>query len=428
MTRSRPSVAVAEPAAAPATAGTSQRPALVVRVRRVPGVPVVSVRVVLPGGGRLETVPGQAWVAGRMLAEGTRRRDWRRIAEDLEDRGMILATGGTFEAVGLSLDALAGDWERALAWAAELALEPSFPEDRCAWVRRQTAAELESLGDQPEVRTAWTFNEQLYTPHPRSRRLQGDAASLAALTAADCAALHAGSVGRGAVVTVAGEVDEEAVAARVEGLFGGVGAGGGAAPEPPAPAGGEARRRVELRGADQAQLYLGHLTVPRAHPDLAALELLAVILGAGSGLTGRIPTRIREQEGLAYAASAQTVAGAGLDAGRLVAYLATSTATVEQAERGVVEELRRLLADGVGEEELAEARGYLLGREPFRRETARQWADLLAEAAFYGLPVDDPEWRRQALEAPDRAAVEAAARRHLRPDALKVTIGLPRGS
>ena len=41
------------------------------RVRRVEGAPVVAVRLWLWGGSGVEDVPGQAWVTGRMLAEGT---------------------------------------------------------------------------------------------------------------------------------------------------------------------------------------------------------------------------------------------------------------------------------------------------------------------------------------------------------------------
>jgi zinc protease len=156
--------------------------------------------------------------------------------------------------------------------------------------------------------------------------------------------------------------------------------------------------------------------------------VLAVILGSGAGLTGRIPARIREREGLAYTAYAQTVAGSGLDSGRLLAYVGTSPATVEKAEKGVIEEIARVVEDGVEESEVAEARAYLLGREPFRRETARQWAEILIEAEEYGLPVDDFEHRKAELEAVDRAAVEAAARRHLHPEQLRVTVGMPESS
>jgi zinc protease len=396
-----------------------------VRVRRVEGAPVVAVRLTLQAGAREEILPGQSLVTGRMLAEGTRSRDWLRIAEDAENKGMSLESTGNFESIGVSVDALAQDWELALEWAAEILLEPVFPADRCAWTAKQAAAELESLADQPDVKTAWGFLEQLYSPHPRCRPVHGSVESLLALNSADCAAFHRRAQAHGILASVTGVVDEDAVRDRLTKLVGGPPSDVERFPEPPAPIGLGPRYNISLEASDQAHLYIGHLTVDRRHPDYAALELLAVILGSGAGLTGRIPARIREREGLAYTTYAQTASGSGIDAGRLVMYVGTSPATVEQAERGVVEEITRLVADGIEDAELEEARAYLLGREPFRRETARQWADLLIEAEEYGLPLDDFEHRKAELEALDRPTVEAAARRHVHPEALRVTVGMP---
>ena len=398
---------------------------LIMKVRRVEGAPVVAIRLWVRGGARAEAIPGQALVTGRMLTEGTRSRDWKRIADDAESKGMILSSYSTFECHGVSVDALARDWEQALDWAVELLLDPSFPEDRCSWVAKQAAAELESLTDQPDVKTAWGFLEQLYTPHPRARPLHGSVESLLGLGPADCVLFHAAALTGGVKVAVAGVIDEEPVRRRLESLLGNPPRRGEPLPEPQAPAGTGERCLVETDAEDQAHLFVGHLTVPRHHPDYTALEVVAVTLGSGAGLTGRIPTRIREQEGLAYSAHAQTVAGSGEDAGRLVAYVGTSPATVAKAEAGVIEEIERLVQDGIEPAELEEARAYLLGREPFRRETARQWADLLTEAVQYDLPLDDPDLREQELKALDLKEVEAAAKRHIRPGELRVTVGLP---
>lgn len=419
-------VAPAPSAAAEATPYDFERPGLALRVRRVPGLPLVSVRAMLAGGARRERVPGQAYLTGRMLSEGTRRRSWDRLALDTEARGMLMSASAGFEVLGAALDALSDDWAAALEWTAELLFEPSFDEERCTWVRRQIAAELDSAGDQPEVRAGWAFMEQLYAPHPRGRRLQGSQDTLLTLAPGDCAAFHRESMGRRRIVTVTGDIDEAAVRRLAEHLF----APEEGLPQPaaealPAPAAAEARRELRLPGSHQAHLYMGHLTVDRRHPDFPALELAGVILGAGSGFTGRIPNRIREREGLAYHSFVQAVTGAGMDRGRLVAYVGTSPATADQAERAVREELSRLLEEGVTEEELTDARSFLLGREPFYRETARQWADLLANAEFYGLPLESLEQRRMDIEAVDRERLLEAARRHLKPDELRVTLGLP---
>jgi zinc protease len=399
-----------------------------IAVRRVGGMPVCALRVLLRGGARLQGVPGEAWVCGRMLGEGTARRDWREIAEQVDDRGMSLQTFGAGDVHGLAVDCLADDWELALELAAELVFEPAFPRDRFEWVVEQTLSELESLGDEPEVLAGWAHQEQVYSPHPFAHPLQGTPEGLRRLGVEDCRRLHAASLRRGAVVAIAGDLPEDAARSRVEQVFETL-----AAPaEPlavPLAARGLARHiEVAVPGEGQAHLYAGCLTVPRDHGDMPALEVLGVVLGAGEGLHGRLPARIRESEGLAYAVAVQTAAGAGLDPGRFVFYAGVPEDAAPRVERALREELERVRQDGITQAELDEARGYLLGVDPFRRETARQWADLLAEGRFYGLPYESEAWVKRRWSDLDRASVEDTARRWLADGALLVTVGKPAGS
>jgi zinc protease len=398
------------------------------RVRRVEGPPVVALRLWLWGGSRVEEVPGLAWVTGRMLSEGTRSRDWRAIAEACESLGMVLSSYGGLEAHGVGLDCLKRDWRTALDWLAELVFEPSFPLDRCVWQRRQGSAELDSLRDEPDSKAAWAFSKHLYGAHAAGRPLPGSAAGLARVDPALCAAFHRSALERGGVLTIAGDVDEDEVTAAASDRFDGVAGSDVTGPAVAPPNGlGARRRRIKTTSRDQAHLFLGHLTVPRNHSDVPALEVASVVLGSGAGLTGRIPGRIREREGLAYSAFASAVAGASLDPGRLLMHVGTSVETVAKAESAAREELARFIEGGLTAAEFEDARTYLLRREPFRRETPQQWADLLAQSTLYGLPYDDPEWVKNGYRSLDQATVDAAIRRHLDPDRLKVTIGVPRG-
>ncbi len=399
-----------------------------VRIRRVEGPPVVSIRVWIPGGSRVERTPGEALMSGRLLGEGTHRRDWRRIHQEAEDRGWSVTASAGYEAQGISLDGLADGWETALGWAAELISEPEFPRARLDWLREQSRTELLSLADQPDAIAEWGFRRQLYGGHPRGRPLQGALGTLDRLQVEACREFHRRCLGQGAIVAVAGAVDEQAVRDRVEELF-------AAHPERPRttePDNGEDRaghgdrRDVRLPpGSGQAHLHLGGVTVTRAAEEIPALAVLSVVLGAGGGLAGRIPARVRESEGLAYACDVSATRGAGLDPGFSQIHVATAVERVEDAERAVKEELDRLVESGIEQAELKEARSYLLGREPFRRETARQWSAILAEAELLGLPLDRPEIGRERLRRVERSEVEAAARRFLAPATLKKTVASP---
>ena len=401
-------------------------PISAIRFRPLSGSPAFSIQVRLPGGSRTEQIPSQAWVTGRMLAEGTSRRDWEQIADQAEGLGMSVSAFGGLETIGVAIDALARDWERALEWAGELILDSGFPTDRFDWTVQQTSAELRSMADQPEILTGWEFLHQLYHPHPRSRPVQGTLDGLISLTREDCVEFWRQALGNGPIVTLAGGLgDEDRVRARVESIFGSK-TRGRVRQKVVSPRGlDEVVRRVSIQGADQAHFYAGHLTASRGDPDLPALQILSVILGSGSGLSGRFPQRLREREGLAYATSASAVAGAGLDPGRFVVYLGVASEKTALVESCVREETERLVSEGVSESEVDEAKSYLIGRDPFRRETARQWSELLAESELYGEPVDRSDWCRNRWLAVEREAVDSAIRRHLRPGDVRVTIGTP---
>ena len=395
---------------------------------RLEGSGTFALRVWHPFGGWAEAVPGQACLAGRALSEGTLRRDWLRLAIDLEDQGMSLSTFGSLELFGLSLNGLAEDWRIGIEWAAEVLMEPSFDPERVEWLRLQTVAELDSLTDQPDVVTGWQFLKQLYGEHPAGRPTQGTRESLEELTAEHCRSFHQLAMATLPIISLVGDLDPEEVAVEIAKKFG----ASNSPMELPdmvlPPRLAPSRSEVETSASDQVHLYMGHPTVARNHEDLAALEVLAIVMGAGSGLHGRIPQAIREEQGLAYSAQANPVSGASAMPGRLTIYLGTAPENLERAEQSVRTEVSRIVNEGVTADEMESARSYLLGREPFRQETARQWGDLLAQSSYFGMPWNDAAWRRQRLAAVTLEEIGAAARSHLHPDQMSVTAGVPSAS
>lgn len=400
---------------------------------RVPGAGVVAARAWLRGGARIEPLPGLSLLCGRMLVEGTARRTWREIAEQAEARGVSLGAFATAEVHGITVDALADDAGLALMWLAELVLEPGFDRARFELLRDQTLGELRSLADRPEVITGWAFRDQLYHPHPLASPSQGTPESLDRLTPDDCLRFHGDALARGGVVAVAGDIDEQAVLADLERFFEGfagaavepAAAAAAAESEPPAPR-GRSRRRVEVAtgSREQAHVYAGHFTVDRRHPDLPELRALGILLGS-DGLAGLIPNRIREQEGLAYATHVDLLAGAGTDPGALSVYLGTHADHVERGLELVRDSLVQVLERPPDAAALEACKTGMFGREPFLTETAGLWAGLLVDALLFDLPSYRRSWRLERIERLSPDGVFQAARRHLDPERMRVTVGLP---
>ena len=416
-------------------------------VLRVPATDVVAVRAWLRGGARAGASPGLALLTGRMLVEGSANRTWREIAEQAEARGVVIDGSAAADVHGLTLGALASDADLALDWLAELLLAPSFDRRRFELLRDQALGDLLSLADRPEVVAGWAFRDQLYHPHPLAAPSQGTPESLAGLSPRDCRRFHEQSLARGVVVAVAGAIDEQETLARLERLFGAApGTGEGEAParpeRPSAPAGdpgagqaascapppacGRDERRIEVVTAarEQAHVYAGHFTVNRTHADLPELRALGILLGS-DGLAGLIPNRIREREGLAYATGVDLLAGAGVDPGALSIYLGTHPDRVERGLELVRDSLRLVLEEPPGARVLEECKTGMFGREPFATETAGRWAALLVDSLLFDLPSYRRSWRLERIERLTPRGVFEAARRHVDPDLLRVTVGLP---
>ena len=69
----------------------------------------------------------------------------------------------------------------------------------------------------------------------------------------------------------------------------------------------------------------------------------------------------------------------------------------------------------------------MFGREPFATETAGQWAGLLVDALLFDLPGYRRSFRLERIERLTPRGVFEAARRHIHPDRMRVTVGRPAG-
>ncbi len=157
------------------------------------------------------------------------------------------------------------------------------------------------------------------------------------------------------VVAAAGALDHDAVVAEVERRFGA--APGGVLPVRVAPAPGLRPLAVLRRSLEQAHLALGYRGVSREDPDRPALDVLNHVLGGG--MSSRLFDEVRERRGLAYAVYSSVVSYR--DTGSLVVYAGTAPHQVTDVLGLIDRELVRLADDGPTADELAVAKGYLVG-------------------------------------------------------------------
>ena len=398
---------------------------IVVPVRKLP---VVTVSLVTGAGAVAEPVgrDGVARLTARALLEGTRSRSGDALTEALERLGASLDAEAEWDSGALSTTVLAPRLSEALALLAEVVLEPAFPERELERLKSERLAEIlqrraepRGLADDMFARFAYSEDSRYALPEA------GSAAAISAITREDVAAFHEAWYRAGsATAIVVGDVAVDDALRVVQARFGGWRADRAATAE----AGDRPARRtravhlVEKTDAPQSELRIGHVGIPRTHPDYFAALVMNMLLG---GLfSSRINLNLREAHGYTY--SAFSAFDWRRQAGPFVVASAVRSDVTAAAAREVLSEIDRMRSEKVTAEELSLATSYLEGVFPIRYETTAAIARALAAMVVYGLPEDYFDTYRDRVRAVTTSDVLRAAREFLRPEELQlVAVGDP---
>lgn len=364
-------------------------------VLRRPGVPVLSVQALVNAGQAYEPAEqaGVAQLTGELLDEGVEdERGRRRGAEQIA--GEIEFVGGQFScgAAGVAAKVLSEHAGTAFDLVRDLLRFPSFPRPRFEALKEDLLADIESQDEEPGRVARRLFYEEAFKGHPYERPASGTAASVGALTLKNVRDYHRRLFRpENTILAVVGDLDPEAAFAELTDRLGGWEGEGSSPGLPAAPAakrGTESKTIHRTYKSQQARIHLGHVGVERKAPDWAALRVMETILCSSAGFTNRLAQRVREQNGLAYDVGGTITAGAGVAAGPFEIVLGVEAKDKDKAISLVREELKRFLADGPTEEEIRDARRYLLASYASAWETSDSVASWLLEAKRHGLGLD----------------------------------------
>ncbi len=401
------------------------------------GVPLLEIELLLAAGGERNPPhrPGLSAMTASMIDEGTARRTGPELSAELERRGGTLSCHADWNAARLRLQLLASDLEYGLALLAELLFMPAFPQHELERLRQQTLAELKRRADQPAAVADEAFAHHLYSGSIFAHPLAGTPTALDAMSRNELLGFHRElyRLEHGALV-VAGDFDRDALATAVERTF--CAASEGAAKPGPsstaeilssAPAAvlkaSSADRRivvVDRPGAEQTELRVGHLGVPRRHADRVGLGILNTLLGGK--FTSRINLNLRERHGFTYGASSRFVDRKAT--GPFVISAAVATAATGRATQEILSELKRIQQEPVSPAELDETRDYLLGVFPYGLQTVEGLSSRLDEIALYDLPLDTPARYLAEVGGIRPEEIQRLAQSHLWPEsALVVAVG-----
>jgi zinc protease len=387
-------------------------------------LPIVTVLALMEGGASADPGgrEGTADLVAGLLSEGTATMDGATITESFERLGAALDVHADWDAAIARVTTLPSRLPDAMALLSEVLQSPSFPEREVERLRAERLSAILQQRAEPRGLADEMFERFVYAPGSRyAIQADGDEQSVKAITRDDIVAFHAERY-RAASTTmvVAGDIGLDEAAALVERAFGSW--TGDAAPAVrvvDAPA-----RLVRMThlvnkpDAPQSELRLGHVGLPRMHPDYFPVTVMNALLG---GLfNSRLNLNLRERNGYTYGAHS------GFDwrrgAGPFVAGAAVQSEVTAAAVREALGEMGRFPTDPIPESELSLALDYLDGVFPIRFETTGAIASALAGMVVYGLPDDYYDTYRTNVRSVTVDDVRRAAREHLHLDALQLVV------
>jgi zinc protease len=180
--------------------------------------------------------------------------------------------------------------------------------------------------------------------------------------------------------------------------------------------------RIKIETPDKANaIYLAglNLALRDTDPDEAALDIGDFILGGGS-LSSRLGDRVRQKDGLSYGVGSSYAASSLDPSAHFMFFAICNPINIDKVDKAIAEEVVRLLKEGVGDKELAEAKDAYLKANKVSRSSDSQLAGLLASALEAGRTLEYDAALEKKIAALTADEVNAALRKHLTPGRLVI--------
>ena len=364
---------------------------------------------------------GTANLVSSLLDEGTTNRTSQEIAEAIDFIGAGLSTSAGPEFSQITMSVLKKDLAVGMELFSDVLINPTFPEEELVRIRQRILGNLVAEQDEPGVVASKAWQELIYGAHPYHHPTEGYPESLPAITRNGLIEFYQRYYQpRNAILAVVGDLSRVDVERLISRYLGPWKNNQFQSPkELSAPAAAPPTVKLIDKELTQANILMGHLGVPRSHPDYYAVSVMNYILGGG-GFSSRLLTRIRDNQGLAY--SVYSRFSAMKAGGSFYVRLQTKNASANRAIDEVVAIISELQREGVTAQELDDAKAYLVGSFPLRIDTNAKLVGLLAGIEFHNLGLDYFDDYPELIKAVTLKDVKRVASQYLHPDRMVLVV------
>lgn len=332
-----------------------------------------------------------------MLFKGTRTRNATQIAESMDAVGGQLNAFTEKEQTCYYARVMDRHLPRALDILSDMLLDSVFDPAELEREKGVILEEIKMYEDAPDEMVFDVFTSTVWQGHPLGRPILGSQEVISSLTRERLLEYRdAHYQPTRLLVSAAGHVDHDELAARVGGWF----SQNQLPPAPPLTPGGaptgEPRKAIQYRDSEQVYMCLGAQGLPVADERRYAMLILDSILGGS--MSCRLFQEIRERRGLVYTVC--TFQNSYRDCGLFGVYAGTSAEKLDEVLRLSREILEDVRQEGLRPEELERAREQLKGSITLAMEsTSHRMIRLARTETFHGrtIPLEEVLERLDAV-------------------------------
>ena len=324
---------------------------------------------------------GIAHFMEHMAFKGTKRRNAREIAEEIESAGGEINASTGMETTTYYARVLKDDWAMALDILSDIFTESVLDPEELERERDVILQEIAAANDQPDDLVFDLAQLAAFGEHPLGRSILGTAELIANVKRETMLAWRDRNYWASRiVVAAAGNINHADFAAAAERLLGKIATGQQPQREPAQFAPSE---QVSQKTLDQTHVVLSFAAPGYRDPEIYQLQVLSGILGGG--MSSRLFQEVREKRGLCY--NVFSFGSAYEDGGQLGVYAAS---TPEHAEEllDVASNVMMSVTKMVTDEEVKRAKAQLKSSLVMNLESASSRADQIARQflAFGSVP------------------------------------------
>jgi predicted Zn-dependent peptidase len=356
---------------------------------------------------------GVSHMLEHMVFKGTSTRSARDLALALETLGGSLDAYTAREHTAYQAKVLDEHLPQAADVLADLVFRPVLRASDLALERKVVLEEISTVDDTPDDLVFELHNAQLWGNHPYGFSILGTRETVGALDQGDLRALHSRAYHpEQVVVAAAGNVEHDTLLETLQATgWADIPRGGLPALRSPAPIVQVPSAVHFERDTAQTHVVIGSPAFEHADPRRYAMSMIGMLFGGG--MSSRLFQRIREELGLAY--SVYSFQSFHEDAGTHGVYVGTAPETARAAVQAINEELEKLSANGLGEDELTAGKSQLKGQITLSLESPTSRMYRAAGVELYGEPYRTLDEVLALVDAIDTTTVAELCKTYYQP-------------